>query len=60
MTPTALHIFAVNGDSDLRHTNLTRAQGLRPDLPALEDWLGVDATLPPIRSRSFRSRIWVT
>jgi chorismate mutase len=34
MTPTALHIFAVNGESDLRHTNLTRAQGLRPDLPA--------------------------
>jgi hypothetical protein len=45
MTPTALHILAVNGDSDLRHTNLTRAQGLRPDLPALEDWLGVDAIL---------------
>jgi hypothetical protein len=42
MTPTALHILAVNGDSDLRHTNLTRAQGLRPDLPPLEDWLGVD------------------
>jgi hypothetical protein len=30
MTPTALHIFAVNGESDLRHTNLTRAQGLHP------------------------------
>jgi hypothetical protein len=45
MTPTALHIFAINGESDLRHTNLTRAQGLAPDLPALEDWLGVDTIL---------------
>jgi hypothetical protein len=43
MTPTTLHIFALNGESDLRHTNLTRAQGLAPDLPALEEWLGVDA-----------------
>jgi hypothetical protein len=42
MTPTALHIFAINGDSDLRHTNLTRAQGLSPDLPPLAEWLGVD------------------
>jgi aspartate carbamoyltransferase catalytic subunit len=45
MTPTTLHIFAINGESDLRHTNLTRAQGLSPDLPALEEWLGVDTLL---------------
>jgi hypothetical protein len=45
MTPTTLHVFAINGESDLRHTNLTRAQGLSPDLPALEEWLGVDALL---------------
>mgnify|MGYP001092518106 CR=1 FL=1 len=43
MTPTTLHIFAVNGESDLRHTNLTRAQGLAPDLPPLGEWLGLDA-----------------
>jgi hypothetical protein len=45
MSPTALHIFAVNGKSDLRHTNLTRAQGLKSELPPLEDWLGLDALL---------------
>lgn len=43
MIPKFLHIFAVNGESDLRHTNLTRAQGLSPDLPPLEEWLGLDA-----------------
>jgi aspartate carbamoyltransferase catalytic subunit len=43
MTPTALHVFAVNGDSDLRHTNLTRAHGRSARPAALEDWLGVDA-----------------
>ncbi len=43
MTPTTLHIFAVNGESELRHTNLTRAQGLAPDLPPLGEWLGLDA-----------------
>lgn len=37
-----LHVFAVNGDlGDLRHTNLTRAQGdPAPDLPDLALWLG--------------------
>jgi len=43
MTQTTLHIFAVNGESELRHTNLTRAQGLAPDLPPLAEWLGLDA-----------------
>ncbi len=42
MSATTLHIFAVNGESELRHTNLTRAQGLAPDLPPLEAWLGLD------------------
>lgn len=45
MTPGILHVFAVNGVSDLRHTNLTRAQGLSPDLPPLEEWLGLDALI---------------
>lgn len=45
MRPTILHIFAVNGDGAPRHTNLTRAQGLKPDLPPLADWLGLDMLL---------------
>jgi hypothetical protein len=45
MTPKTLHVFAVNDTSDLRHTNLTRAQGLSPDLPPLADWLGLDTLL---------------
>jgi hypothetical protein len=39
---SALHVYAVNGRSDLRHTNLTRVQGDAPDLPPLADWLGVE------------------
>ena len=37
-----LHVYAVNGLSDLRHTHLTRVQGDAPDLPPLADWLGVE------------------
>ncbi|NKX45602.1 hypothetical protein [Roseicyclus persicicus] len=38
----ALYVFAVNGDSAVRHTHLTRAQGETPDLPPLTDWLGAE------------------
>ena len=41
MTDT-LHIFAVTAAPDLRHTHLTRAEGLAPDLPPLTDWLGAE------------------
>lgn len=41
MTDT-LHIFAVTVAPDLRHTHLTRAEGLAPDLPPLTDWLGAE------------------
>ena len=41
MTDT-LHIFAVTVGTDLRHTHLTRAEGLAPDLPPLTDWLGAE------------------
>ncbi|MCU4651356.1 hypothetical protein N8I71_00810 [Roseibacterium sp. SDUM158016] len=43
MTAPLLHVFAVNGESDLRHTHLTRAMGEAPDLPPLADWLGLGA-----------------
>jgi hypothetical protein len=43
MSAKVLHVFAINGESDLRHTNLTREQGLMPDLPPLGEWLGVEA-----------------
>lgn len=38
---TTLHIFALNSESDLRHTHLTRARGETVHLPPLADWLGV-------------------
>jgi hypothetical protein len=41
MTETRLHVYAVNGASDLRHTHLTRVEGATPDLPPLAEWLGV-------------------
>jgi hypothetical protein len=34
-----LHVFAVNAETGLRHTHLTRAQGEAPALPPLADWL---------------------
>lgn len=37
-----LHVFAVTAAPDLRHTHLTRAEGLVPDLPPLTDWLGAE------------------
>ncbi|MDG4649851.1 hypothetical protein P6F26_15505 [Roseibacterium sp. SDUM158017] len=42
MSAKTLHIFAVNGDSDLRHTHLSRAKGEAPELPDLRRWLGVE------------------
>ncbi len=39
----ALHIFALNTESDVRRTHLTRAQGDAADLPDLAAWLRVDA-----------------
>lgn len=41
MNATVLHVFAVNGASELRHTHLTRARGLRAELPPIDRWLGV-------------------
>jgi hypothetical protein len=41
MSGTDLHVFAVNGASDLRRTHLTRVEGAAPDLPPLSEWLGV-------------------
>ena len=35
-----LHVFAMNTETGLRHTHLTRAQGEAPALPPLADWLG--------------------
>ncbi len=43
---TDLHIFALNTDSNTRHTHLTRAQGGSADLPPLADWLRVTALEP--------------
>ena len=41
---THLHVFALNAaPDDLRHTNLTRALGEKPDLPPLADWLGLES-----------------
>jgi len=41
---TTLHVFALNTDDpDLRHTNLTRALGERPELPPLAEWLGLES-----------------
>ncbi|MBY4893771.1 hypothetical protein KUL25_13455 [Rhodobacteraceae bacterium N5(2021)] len=40
---THLHIFALNEPVAVSHTNLTRQQGLTPDLPPLAAWLGVDS-----------------
>lgn len=37
-----LFVFAVNAETDLRHTHLTRAEGAIPDLPPLTDWLGAE------------------
>ena len=34
-----LHIFAVNAQTGVRHTHLTRAAGDAPVLPPLTDWL---------------------
>lgn len=41
MTDT-LHVFAITAPEGLRHTHLTRAEGLAPDLPPLTDWLGAE------------------
>jgi hypothetical protein len=41
MTDT-LYIFAITAPEGLRHTHLTRAEGLAPDLPPLTDWLGAE------------------
>lgn len=43
MTPSLLHVFAINSDlGEVRHTHLTRAQDTPPpDLPDLATWLGV-------------------
>ena len=37
-----LHVFAITAPPDLRHTHLTRAKALAPDLPPLTDWLGAE------------------
>jgi hypothetical protein len=37
-----LHIFAVNAETQLRHTHLTRANGEAPALPPLTAWLGAE------------------
>lgn len=37
-----LYVFAVNALTNVRHTHLTRAQGMAPDLPPLTDWLGAE------------------
>ena len=37
---TQLHVFAVTSPVDVTHTELTRQQGEKPDLPRLADWLG--------------------
>ncbi|MFW5641658.1 MAG: hypothetical protein ACOCY0_02725 [Roseicyclus sp.] len=41
MNGSDLHVFAVNGASELRHTHLTRIEGVVPKLPPLAEWLGV-------------------
>lgn len=35
-----LFVFAITAKGDLRHTHLTRAQGMAAALPPLNDWLG--------------------
>ncbi|AHM03117.1 hypothetical protein roselon_00688 [Roseibacterium elongatum DSM 19469] len=42
MTAETLRIYALNVDSDARHTNLTRARGESVEMPPLAEWLGVD------------------
>lgn len=37
-----LHIFTLNEDVAVTHTNLTRQKGEAPVLPPLADWLGVE------------------
>jgi hypothetical protein len=37
-----LHVFAGNAETGVRHTHLTRAEGLAPDLPPLTNWLGAE------------------
>lgn len=43
MSPRSLHVFALNMESTLRHTNLTRATGDAIELPPLAEWLGIPA-----------------
>lgn len=43
MSATMLRVFAINGAEELRHTHLTRAQGLKAELPPIADWLGVES-----------------
>ncbi|MDG3041103.1 hypothetical protein [Roseicyclus marinus] len=38
----SLHVFAITAPEGLRHTHLTRAEGLAADLPPLTDWLGAE------------------
>jgi hypothetical protein len=37
-----LHIFAVNAETDMRHTHLTRTRGEERELPPLTEWLGAE------------------
>ena len=37
-----LHVFAVNAETQVRHTHLTRANGEAPALPPLTAWLGAE------------------
>jgi hypothetical protein len=41
MSAETLKIYALNVESQARHTNLTRARGELAELPPLADWLGV-------------------
>jgi hypothetical protein len=43
MSATMLRVFAINGAEELRHTHLTRAQGLTAELPPIAEWLGVES-----------------
>ena len=47
MTDT-LHVFALTAPEGLRHTHLTRAEGLAADLPPLTDWLGAEVNTDEI------------
>jgi len=40
---TTLHVFALNTDPGISHTNLTRALGEAPELPPLGAWLGLES-----------------